>query len=72
MTAAKRSRVTSTVLSVLFAACLQQANAAQAQKLEDHLQERWFEIEVIVFERLDVLDANTGEALTQNTPLITP
>ena len=39
-------------------------HAAQADRIEDLLQARWFDIEIIIFERLDVLDVNTSEALT--------
>ena len=40
------------------------SHAAQANRIEDLLQARWFDIEIIIFERLDVLDVNSSEALT--------
>jgi hypothetical protein len=49
-------------LVILPLACV---NAAPAdEKLEDRFSYRWFDIEIIVFERLPVLDATTNEQLT--------
>jgi peptidoglycan-binding protein CsiV len=44
------------------------STGAQSADLEDQLQERWFEIEILVFERLDVLDVNVDEQLTLRRP----
>ncbi|XOV81902.1 MAG: CsiV family protein [bacterium] len=51
-------------LIALTALLLCISNGAFAADLEDQLQARWFEIEMLVFERLDVLDVNTDEQLT--------
>ena len=48
-------------------ALVQPAFASKAGDLKDHLAHRWFEIEIIVFERLDVLDVNNAEQLTLTT-----
>ena len=44
------------------------ANAAEkeAEAIRDQLSHRWFEVEVIVFERLDVLELNTVEQLVRH------
>jgi len=39
-----------------------------AQELEDLLQASWYEIEIIVFERLPLLDVNSEENLTYTAP----
>ena len=44
------------------------AVADAVDEIEDLLAERWFEIEFIVFERLNVLDVNSTEQLTQKLP----
>ena len=36
--------------------------------LQDLFTQRWYDVEVIVFERLDVLEFNTPEQLVQTTP----
>lgn len=41
---------------------------AEVEDIEDLLEARWFEVEMIVFERLPVLDVNSSEALTLTTP----
>ena len=41
-------------------------------RVHESLGERWYRVELIVFERLDVLDYNTLEALTKTDPLILP
>ena len=41
-------------------------------ELLDLFKHRWFTIEYILFERLDVLDVNTDEALTQTAPRAWP
>ena len=52
---------------VLAAAALPAA-ADTVDEIEKLLQERWYEVEIIVFERLDVLDVNSPEQLTQRRP----
>jgi hypothetical protein len=42
------------------------AHTTHAAEIEDHMSQRWFEIEIIIFERLDVLDVNVDETLTLN------
>jgi hypothetical protein len=49
---------------LFYASLALPGHAAEADQIEDLLQERWFEVELIIFERFDVLDANSGEALT--------
>lgn len=45
------------------------AIAADAvEEIEELLSERWYEVEIVVFERLDVLDVNSAEQLTQIRP----
>ncbi len=44
------------------------ARADAIEEIEELLTERWFEVEVIVFERLNVLDINSSEQLTQQQP----
>jgi hypothetical protein len=44
------------------------AAADGADDIEKLLQARWYEVEIIVFERLDVLDVNSPEQLTQRRP----
>ncbi len=44
------------------------STGVQGADLEDQLQARWFEIEILVFERLDVLDVNVDEKLTLRRP----
>ena len=41
-------------------------------ELEDLLQQRWYAVEVIIFERLRVLENNTGETLTLTNPRLWP
>ncbi len=55
-------------LTMVAAALHGAAFAAQAEDIEDLLSERWFDVEIIVFERLDVLDATSDEALTLSRP----
>ncbi len=61
---------------VTFGCCLltlvQATSAQAAEDLADHLQHRWFEIEIIIFERLNVLDVNSTEHLTLTTPRYWP
>ncbi len=44
------------------------AHGADAEDLEDLLEARWFDIELVVFERLDVLDVNSSERLSLTAP----
>ena len=60
-----RINLRSVVLAVALS-CL--AASVHSADLEDQLQARWFEIEILVFERLDVLDANVDEKLTLRRP----
>jgi len=54
---------------VLAATCIAASLSSSADdELEDLLQARWFEIEIIVFERLPLLDINSEEILTYTTP----
>ena len=41
-----------------------EVHAAPPADFDELLEARWFEIEMVVFERLDVLDANSAETLT--------
>jgi len=52
-------------LAVLLALPQPGVRADAAEAIENLLEARWYEIEIIVFERLDVLDVNTSEQLTQ-------
>lgn len=56
----------STVLTELILFCC--SAGVQGADLEDQLQARWFEIEILVFERLDILDVNVDEKLTLRRP----
>ncbi len=53
---------------VLFCALSSTAWGAAADDLEDLLEARWFDIELVVFERLDVLDVNSSEGLRLTGP----
>ena len=48
------------------------AGADATEAIGALLQERGYEVEVIVFERLDVLDVNSPERLTQTVPRAWP
>lgn len=52
----------------LVLSLLAMAHVTHAAEIEDHMSQRWFEIEIIVFERLDVLDVNVDESLTLGKP----
>jgi hypothetical protein len=69
-----RSRHRSALIT--FGCCLltlvQPTSAQAAEDLADHLKNRWFEIEIIIFERLNVLDVNSTEHLTLTTPRYWP
>ncbi len=54
------------ITAVLAVALL--SAAVHAADIEDQMQARWFEIEILVFERLDVLDVNVDEKLTLRRP----
>jgi|GEM_PF-2477871 len=60
---------TSPCIAVVLAVALSWLSAGvHGADLEDQLQARWFEIEVLIFERLDVLDVNVDEKLTLRRP----
>ncbi len=54
------------IRACLILSLLGMAHATHAAEIEDHMSQRWFEIEIIIFERLDVLDVNVDETLTLN------
>jgi peptidoglycan-binding protein CsiV len=56
------------LFAFLLAITASYSYGAAVQDIEDLLDARWFEVEVIVFERLDVLDVNADETLTQTKP----
>ena len=56
-----------TRIPTLFALLIA-SNAFGEDELEDRFEHRWFEIEMIVFERLDALEINTPERLVNTAP----
>ena len=57
----------STHRTLLLAALTFLSTTSVAEDVADHLQGRWFEVEIVLFERLPVLDINSSEQLTQHT-----
>ena len=65
----KRFVISLGIFAYICATCIgMTAHAKPPADFEDLLEARWFEIEMVVFERLDVLDANSSETLTLDGP----
>ncbi len=50
----------------------QSVEALAKMDMEDLFTQRWFDIEIVIFERLPVLDTNTDEALALEQPRLWP
>ena len=61
-----------TTACILLISLCSVAHGADADDLEDLLEARWFNIELVVFERLDVLDVNSSERLSLTAPRAWP
>lgn len=62
------SRYRRTFLLALALLCSGAAAADAVEEIEDLLTQRWYQVEIVVFERLNVLDVNSPEQLTQQRP----